>query len=76
MGALIAWSQHVEHVAEIDVAHVAHRDKVREADALRGAPVGETGQNRTRLRYRGDRPALSLPARSSHSVPASAWHSR
>ena len=46
--------QHVEHVAEIDIGHVTHRDQVREADALGRAPVGQCGQHRARLRHRGD----------------------
>ena len=49
---LVVARQHVEHVAEIDVAHVAHRDQVREADALGRPPVGQTGQHGARLRHR------------------------
>ena len=55
---LVVARQHVEHVAEIDVAHVAHRDQVREADALGRAPVGQPGQHGARLRDRGDAPGL------------------
>ena len=65
--------QHVEHVAEVDVAHVAHRDKVREADALGGAPVGEPGQHRAGLRHRRNTADLEI-ARPEARVQAKLRH--
>ena len=63
--------QHVQNVAEVDVGHVAHGDQVREADVLRGAPVGEPGQHGARLRDGGDAPGLEL-ARPEAGVEADA----
>ena len=72
---LVVARQHVEHVAEIDVGHVAHGDQVREADALGGAPVGQAGQHRARLRHRRDpsgleagRPEAGVEAEPRHGV--------
>ena len=44
----------VEHVAEIDVAHVAERDDMREADAARRRPVEHGGGDRARLGDEGE----------------------
>ncbi len=52
--------QHVQEVAEIDVGHVAHREEIGEADALRGPPVGEAGQHRSRLGDRRDPAGFQL----------------
>ena len=41
--------QEVQHVAEIDVAHPAHRDQVREADPARDRPVDHRRQHCARL---------------------------
>jgi hypothetical protein len=57
---IVVARQHVEHVAEIDIGHVAHRDQVREAEALRGAPVGKGGQHCARLRDRRDPSGLEI----------------
>ena len=39
----------VEHVAEIDIGHVAERDDMREADAARRRPIEHRGDHRARL---------------------------
>ena len=70
---LVVARQHVEHVAEIDVAHVAHRDQVREADALGRPPVGQTGQHGARLRHRRDPSGLE-PARPEAGIQSDARH--
>ena len=44
----------VEHVAEIDIGHVAERDDMRKADAARCRPVEHRGDHRARLADKGD----------------------
>ena len=44
----------VEHVAEIDIGHVAERDDMREADAARRRPVEHRGHHRARLADEGN----------------------
>ncbi len=46
--------QVVEHVAEIDVAHVAQRHDMREANAPIDRPVEHRGDDRARLRHEGE----------------------
>ena len=46
--------QIVEHVAEIDVAHVAERGDMREADVARRRPVEHGGGERPRLGDEGE----------------------
>ncbi len=46
-------AKHIEQVAEVDVGHVAHRDNVREADAMCMRPVDEPRHERTGLREKG-----------------------
>ena len=44
----------VEHVAEIDIGHVAERDDMREADAARRRPIEHRGDHRAGLADEGD----------------------
>ena len=48
MGAGVG-AEIVQHVAEIDIGHIAERDDVREADGARRRPVEHRGHHRTRL---------------------------
>ena len=44
----------VEHVAEIDIGHVAERDDMRKADAARRRPIEHRGDHRAGLADKGD----------------------
>ena len=44
----------VEHVAEIDIGHVAQRNQMRKADAARRRPVENRRQHRAGLRDESD----------------------
>jgi len=46
----------IEHVAEIDIGHIAERDNLRKADAARHRPVEHCGDHRARLTDQGDVP--------------------
>lgn len=61
----------VEHVAKVDVGHVAHRHQMRKTDALRRTPVRERGQDSAGLRHRRDLSRLQI-ARPEARVEADA----
>ena len=52
--------QVIQHIAEVDVAHVAQRDDVGEADAARRRPVEHRGDDGARLGDEGEMAGLGL----------------
>ena len=55
----------VQHVAEVDIGHVAKRDQVREADAARRRPVDRGGHYRARLSNQGEVPRQRIDRRKA-----------
>ena len=61
--------QVVEHVAEIDIRHVAERHHVGKADAARRRPVQHRGDDRARLRDEGEVAGQRVDMREARIQP-------
>lgn len=63
----------VEHVAEIDIRHLAHRQEMRKADAVRAGIVQNRGTQRTGLRHESQ-PSLGDVGMGETGIEADARH--
>ena len=64
----------IEHIAEIDIGHIAERDNLRKADAARRRPVEHRGDHRARLTDQGDVSRRCGQVREGRVEPDSGHH--